>query len=323
MNKVNKIKCLVTGGAGFIGSHLVDRLLELGYKVIVVDDLSSGKEENLKHHKNNPNLKIFIKDICDKDIKKLFKGVSVVFHLAAIPRVQFSIKYPQETDRVNIQGTLNILEAARKSKVKRFVYSSSSSVYGDQKKLPFTETMNPNPLSFYAAQKLTGEYYCKLYYLLFGIETVCLRYFNVYGPRQDPLGDYACLIPKSINRILNKQSPEIYGSGRQTRDFTYVKDVVEATILAGVTNNKKAFGQIFNVGSGNNFSVNYVVKTIINFMDKKIKPCYKPSVIEPKNTLADIRKIKNILNWQPKFSFEKGIKETIDWFISHHSIYVL
>jgi len=309
---MNKIKSLVTGGAGFIGSHLVDRLLKLGHEVIVIDDFSSGKKENLEHHKNNSNLKIFAKNICDKNIEDLFKNVLVVFHVAAIPRVQFSIEFPEKTNEVNVTGILNILELAKKAGVKRFVYSASSSAYGNQEKLLLIESMNPNPLSPYALQKLVGEYYCKLYNLLFGIETISLRYFNVYGSRQDPSGEYACLIPKSINLALQEKSPEIYGDGEQTRDFTYVKDVVEANILAATTNNEKSFGEIFNVGNNNNLSVNQVVKIIIG--DRNIKPKYKPPVVEPKNTLADISKIKNFLGWTPKFNFEEGVKETIDWF---------
>ena len=309
---MNKIKSLVTGGAGFIGSHLVDRLLKLGHEVIVIDDFSSGKKENLEHHKNNSNLKIFAKNICDKNIEDLFKNVLVVFHVAAIPRVQFSIEFPEKTNEANVTGILNVLESAKKAGVKRFVYSASSSAYGNQEKLLLIESMNPNPMSPYALQKLVGEYYCKLYNLLFGIETISLRYFNVYGSRQDPSGEYACLIPKSINLALQEKSPEIYGDGEQTRDFTYVKDVVEANILAATTNNEKSFGEIFNVGNNNNLSVNQVVKIIIG--DRNIKPKYKPPVVEPKNTLADISKIKNFLGWTPKFNFEEGVKETIDWF---------
>ena len=309
---MNKIKSLVTGGAGFIGSHLVDRLLKLGHEVIVIDDFSSGKKENLEHHKNNSNLKIFAKNICDKNIEDLFKNVLVVFHVAAIPRVQFSIEFPEKTNEANVTGILNVLELAKKAGVKRFVYSASSSAYGNQEKLLLIESMNPNPMSPYALQKLVGEYYCKLYNLLFGIETISLRYFNVYGSRQDPSGGYACLIPKSINLALQEKSPEIYGDGEQTRDFTYVKDVVEANILAATTNNEKSFGEIFNVGNNNNLSVNQVVKIIIG--DRNIKPKYKPPVVEPKNTLADISKIKNFLGWTPKFNFEEGVKEKIDWF---------
>jgi len=312
MEQIKGKKVIVTGGAGFIGSHIVDRLLELGNKIIVIDDFSLGKKENLAHQKDNPNLKICNKSICDKDILDLFKGVDIVFHVAAIPRVQYSIKNPKETNKANIYGTLNVLEACRKGGVKRVVYSASSSAYGDQDKLPLVETMIPNPMSPYALQKLVGEYYCKLYYLIHGIETISLRYFNVYGPRQDPGGGYACLIPKSINLVLEEKSPVIFGDGEQTRDFTFVKDVVESNILAATTENKEAFGNIFNIGNGNNLSVNFVVKSIIG--DKNIKPIYSNPVIEPRDTLADISKTKEIINWQPKYTFEQGIKETIEWF---------
>ena len=309
-NKRKKI--IVTGGAGFIGSHLVDRLLELGNEVIVIDDFSLGKKENLAHQKDNPDLKVYNKSICDKDILDLFKGIEIVFHVAAIPRVQYSIKYPKETNKANIYGTLNVLEACRKACVKRVVYSASSSAYGDQEKLPLIETMSPNPMSPYALQKWVGEYYCKLYYLTHGIETISLRYFNVYGHRQDPSGGHACLIPKSINLVLEGKSPVIYGDGEQTRDFSFVKDVVEANILAATTKNKEAFGNIFNIGNGNNLSVNFVVKSIIQ--GKDIKPEHTDPVIEPRDTLADISKAKKILGWEPKYIFEQGLKEEIEWF---------
>lgn len=308
-------KVLVTGGAGFIGSHLVDKLLELGNEVIVIDDFSSGKKENLANQEDNPKLQVHNKNICDKEIYDLFEGVEIVFHVAAIPRVQYSIKYPEETNKANVEGTLNVLEACRKAGVKKVVYSASSSAYGDQDKLPLVETMAPNPMSPYALQKLVGEYYCKLYYLIHGIETVSLRYFNVYGPRQDPSGGYACLIPRSINLTLEGKSPVIYGDGEQTRDFTYVKDIVEANILAAVTENKEAFGKVFNVGNGKNLSVNFVVKSIIG--DKDIKPEHTDPVVEPRDTLADTSKTKENINWEPKYTFEQGIKETIEWFNEH------
>ena len=308
-------KVVVTGGAGFIGSHVVDRLLELGHKVIVIDDFSSGKKENLRHHEKNPNLEVHAKNICDNDINDLFNDASTVFHIAAIPRVQYSIKFPEETNKVNISGTLNVLEAAKKSGVKRFVYSASSSAYGNQESLPLLETMNPNPMSPYALQKCVGEYYCKLYSLIYGVEAISLRYFNVFGPRQDPSGGYACLIPRSINLVLQGKKPEIYGDGEQTRDFTYVKDVVEANILAAKTSNKQAFGQVFNIGGGKNLSVNKVVKTIIE--DEHIEPEYKEPVIEPKHTLADISKANTVLGWKPEYSFEDGLKKTVEWFKTH------
>jgi len=302
----------ITGGAGFIGSHLVDRLLELGNEVSVIDDFSSGKKENLEQHKHNPSLKIFARNICAKDISNLFKDVAVVFHLAAIPRVQYSIKFPEKTHAVNINGTLNVLEAAKKTGVKRFIYSASSSAYGNQDQLPLVETMKPNPMSPYALQKLVGEYYSNLYNQLFDLETISLRYFNIYGPRQDPAGGYACLIPRSISLTLQGKSPQINGDGKQTRDFTYVQDVVEANIIAATTSNQEAFGQIFNIGNSDNLSVNQVVKTIIGNLD--IKPEHNAPVIEPKDTLADITRAKSVLHWSPKYSFDQGIAETINWF---------
>ncbi len=201
-----KRRCLVTGGAGFIGSHVVDRLLDLGNKVVVIDDFSSGKMENLKHNINNRNLEIVTKSICDSDIDILFEDISIVFHLAAQSRIQYSITYTKETNYTNIFGTLNVLEACKKADVKRVIFSSSSSVYGNQVKLPLIETLNPNPLSPYGLHKLTGEQYCKLYYLMHGIETISLRYFNVFGQRQDPKVGDVCLVPKSIVRLLQKKN---------------------------------------------------------------------------------------------------------------------
>ena len=205
------MKYLVTGGAGFIGSNLVDRLLELEHKVVVIDDFSLGKKENLREHKN---LVVHKRSICDN----LYNIFSVekfdgVFHVAALPRVQFSIKNPIETNNVNVNGTLNLLDECRYFGVKRFVFSSSSSIYGDQDRLPLVETMNPNPMSPYAIQKITGEYYCKSFNSSPGLETISLRYFNVFGARQDPSGDYACLIPKFISLINKNIQPTINGDG--------------------------------------------------------------------------------------------------------------
>ncbi len=310
------MKCLVTGGAGFIGSNLVDRLLSMENEVIVLDNFSNGKWKNLPHNKNKSQLLIIRNDITSDYIKS-FLPVDTVFHLAALPRVQYSIKNPLETNDVNVNGTLNLLELSKEKGVKRFVYSASSSAYGDQDTLPLNETMIPNPMSPYAAQKLFGEYYCKIYHDLYGLETISLRYFNVYGQRHDPSGGYACLIPKSIDKVLSGVSPEIYGDGENTRDFTYVSDVVDANIKASLTQNQKAFGEVFNIGTQRNVSVNYVVNSIIG--SSGIKPIYKDSVIEPKHTLADISKAKEILEWHPNYSFEKGIEETIQYFKDNKS----
>ncbi|MEW6063418.1 MAG: GDP-mannose 4,6-dehydratase [Nanoarchaeota archaeon] len=307
------MKVLVTGGAGFIGSNLVEKLLNDKHKVVVIDDFSLGKKGNLDFAKGNKNLIIHQKSICDKDIKKYLKGIEVVFHVAALPRVQYSIKFPLETHKVNVNGTLNLLLASKKMNVKKFIFSSSSSIYGDQDKLPLAETMKPNPISPYALHKLIGEYYCKLFYDLYGLKTISLRYFNVFGPRQDPLGDYALLIPRFIDLINKNIRPTINGDGEQTRDFTYVQDVVEANISATSIKNKNVFGDTFNIGTGKNFSVNEVTSHIKNLLNKNVEPIYGPSVIEPKNTLADITKAKKLLGWQPKYKFEDGLKETIKY----------
>jgi nucleoside-diphosphate-sugar epimerase len=306
------MKAIVTGGAGFIGSHITNRLLEEGYKVTVVDDLSSGKKENLPEHES---LKIVKKSICD-DMSLEFEGVEVVFHLAALPQVQFSIENPKETHEVNVNGTLNILEHARKAGVKRVVFSSSSAIYGDQDELPLKENMTPNPLSPYAAQKLIGENYMELYSKIYGVECISLRYFNVFGPRQNPAGSYACLIPKFISLIETEKTPVINGDGNQTRDFVYVSDVVEANFRAATTQNKESFGKTFNIGGANQYSVNQIAKILIEMSGKSITPEHGPSVIEPHDTLADIQKAQNFLSWNPTKKFEDGIKETYDFFIA-------
>jgi UDP-glucose 4-epimerase len=307
---------IVTGGAGFIGSNLVDELLMQKKEVLVIDDFSSGKEENLAQHKADNKLKIFKRSICDslEDIASEYQ-IDTVFHLAALPRVQFSIKEPVKTHNVNVNGTLNLLNLCKNHDIKRFVFSSSSSIYGDQDKLPLHEEMMPNPMSPYALHKLIGENYCKMFNFLYGIETVSLRYFNVYGPRQDASGEYSCLIPKFIQLASKGKQPVINGDGRQTRDFTYVSNVVRANICAALIQNKACFGSAFNIGSGRNISVNEVTDEIINLSKKDIKPIYGPSVIEPKDSLADISKAENLLGFSlDENSFEKGIKKTYEFF---------
>ncbi|GIW66824.1 MAG: NAD dependent epimerase/dehydratase [Candidatus Parcubacteria bacterium] len=314
-------KVLVTGGAGFIGSHLVDRLIKEGYKVIVIDNLSGGKKENL-----NPKAIFYKADICNLEkILPLFKGVDYVFHTTALPRVPLSIEKPIETNRVNVDGTLNVLYASYKNKVRRVVYSSSSSVYGEQKSLPLKESMIPNPLSPYALQKLIGEYYCKLFSSLYTysdlhnsvsslrssasslrksafLETVSLRYFNVYGPRMDPNGPYALAIGRFLKLKKEGKPLTIYGDGKQTRDFTFVDDVVEANILA-MKSKKVGKGEVINICYGKNYSINYVAKLIGG---KKI---YLPKRKgEPRHTLGDNSLAKKLLDWNPKINLEEGIE---------------
>jgi nucleoside-diphosphate-sugar epimerase len=294
-------KVLVTGGAGFISSNLVDRLIKDGYKVIVLDNLSGGKRQNL-----NPKAKFYKVDICNLEkILPLFKGVDYVFHLAALPRVPFSIEKPIETNKVNVDGTLNVLFASYKNKVKRVIYASSSSVYGEQKTLPLKETMLPNPLSPYALQKLIGEMYCKIFANLYGLETVSLRFFNVYGPRMNPEGAYALAIGKFLKLKKEGKPLTIYGDGNQTRDFTHVFDVVEANILA-MKSKKVGKGEVLNICYGKNHSINYVADLIGG------KRVYlPPRKGEPRHTLGDNSLAKKLLGWKPKISLEKGIKELL------------
>jgi len=309
------MKYLVTGGLGFIGSHIVDRLLKDGHEVIVVDNKETN---NLDQHKDNKKLTIKPMSILDNDIERIFadKDIDAVFHLAAIPNVQFSIKNPIETNEANITGILTMLNLCKEFGVKRFVFSSSSSIYGDQDKLPIVETMTPNPMSPYALQKLVGEMYCSLFNKLFELETISLRYFNVYGPRQDPEGDYAALIPKFIKLLKEDKQPTIYGDGEQSRDFCFVTDVVEANLKAATTKNKEVFGQACNIGGGNNFTVNKVTEMLIKLNGKDIEPTHLPPVIESRATLADVSKAKKLLNWEPKMKFEDGLKETFEFFSS-------
>ena len=308
------MKCIVTGGAGFIGSNLVERLLKDKHEVVVVDDFSLGKKENLNFAKDNKNLIIYEKGICDYDIEDCIGGVDVVFHVAALPRVQYSIQHPLETNKVNIEGTLNLLRICKEENIKRFIFSSSSSVYGDQDTLPLIESMKPNPMSPYALQKSVSEYYCKLFYEEYGLETIMLRYFNVFGPRQDPKGDYACLIPKFIDLISKGIRPTINGDGKQTRDFTYISDVVDANIKAMNTTYKECFGQVFNIGSGQNRSVNEVTMDILRLTNKNIEPLHGPAKKEPYNTLASIWKAGDMLGWRPKIKFKEGLKRTYQHF---------
>lgn len=306
---------LITGGAGFIGSNLVDKLLSLGHKLTVIDDFSSGRMENLAGHKDNSNLKIIKKNICE-NLEDIFKSerFDAVFHLAALVSVPYSIEHPDESHEVNANGTFNLLMNCRKFGVKRFIFSSSCSVYGEQDTLPFTEPMKPNPISPYALSKLICEHYCKIFNFLYNLETISLRYFNVYGPRQNPEGNYACLIPKFITLVKNDRTPTINGEGKQTRDFIFVSDVVEANLAALDTQDKSCFGEVFNIGTGQKISVNEVADSIIRLSDKSIKPIYGPAVIEPHDALANIEKAKSILNWQPKFLFEQGLAETFKFF---------
>jgi len=293
------MKCLVTGGAGFIGSNLVNELIGDGHEVVIIDNLSTGKKENI-----NPKAEFHNIDICDMHVKGLcsmFEDVDVVFHTAAKARVQPSIDNPIDFNNVNVGGTLNMLQACVDYGVNRFVYSSSSSVYGDVKQLPTPEEHGTNPMSPYALQKLIGEQYCKLYSELHGLETVCLRYFNVYGDGMSLEGAYKLVIPIFTEQRLNGEPMTIRGDGEQRRDFTYVGDVVDANIRAGFYI-YPIWGKVFNVGNGDNRSVNDIAN-MIGGEKINVEP-----VVEPRETLADNSKFKKLFNWKPTMKIEDWIK---------------
>jgi nucleoside-diphosphate-sugar epimerase len=296
--KNKKIKVIVTGGAGFIGSNLTDALVEKGFDVHVIDNLCGGKKENV-----NKKAKLHVLDITDiKAIQPIFKNASFVFHLAALPRVVYSIEHPLETNTVNVTGTLNVLIASKNAKVKKVIYSASSSAYGDQKTMPFTEDLPANPKSPYGLQKYIGELYCKVWSSVYGLPTVCLRYFNVYGPRQSHEGAYALVIAKFLREKSLGQPLSITGDGKQTRDFTHVRDVVRANILA-MESKKVGKGEVLNIGAGRNVSINKIA-SLIGGEVKHIAPRF-----EPKNTLADNRKARKLIGWKPEVSIEDGIAE--------------
>lgn len=298
-------KVLVTGGAGFIGSHLTERLLNEGYRVTVLDDLSEGRWENLpSHHKNLKKIKASILD----NISGIVAGNDVIFHLAAVPRLQRSLAEPWQTHRVNVDGTLNLLLEAQKHKVKRFIFSSSSSVYGNKNKIPFTEEMKPDPLVPYSLQKVMAEDYCRMFARLWGLGTISLRYFSVYGPRMNPNSPYALLLPKFIKLMSQGKIPVINGDGKQSRDFTFVSDIVEANLLAAES---RLSGEIFNIGYGKSISVNKVVRLLNKLMGKNIKPRHGPAIVEPRITLASNAKARKRLGWKPKVSFEEGLKNIL------------
>jgi len=293
-------KAVVTGGAGFIGSHVTDALVAEGYDVHVIDDLSAGKKERVNH-----SATLHVEDICDNTaISPIIEGADVVFHLAAKPRVPYSIEHPDETNRINVDGTVSVLLASHKGGVRRVVYSASSSAYGNQEVLPLTEDMPANPLSPYGLQKYVGELYAKLFYDVYGLETVCLRYFNVYGPRLDPDGAYALVIGKFLKQRSEGKPMTITGDGNNTRDYTHVSDIVRGNMLAATSPNVGK-GEVFNLGAGRQVSVNELTK-MSGGETVHIEPR-----IEPKYTLADTTRAKTMLGWTPQITLEEGLDELL------------
>jgi len=307
---------VVTGGAGFIGSHIVETLLHKGEKVKVIDNFSTGKRENLRFPQSSMKgeLEIVEADIRDLDIlRKEFKGVDYVLHQAALRSVPKSFHNPSEYNHVNVTGTLNVLMAARECDVKRVVYASSSSVYGEREQLPAKETDLPDPISIYAATKLNGEYYCRVFTQLYNLETVVLRYFNVYGPRQSLENQYAVVIPKFIVCFMKGENPPIYGDGFQSRDFTYIDNVVKANILAALK--PEASGKIFNIANGRAYTVLELYEFIKNYFGSDLEPKFEPPRPgDVRHTLADISRARAVLGYTPEIDFEQGLLLTIKWF---------
>ena len=301
-------KVIVTGGAGFIGSHLTELLLSRGYHVIIIDDLSTGKIVNIEPLLKSMRVELIQGSILDLHLlQESFRGVDFVFHQAALSSVPRSVEDPLLTNEVNITGTLNVLLAARDNNVNKVIYASSSSVYGDTPTLPKREDMVSNPQSPYALTKLVGEYYCYIFHQVYDLPTICLRYFNVYGPRQDPDSQYAAVIPIFITRLSQDKPPIIYGDGEQTRDFTFVKDVIQANIIGAESD---ASG-VLNIGRGERSTINDLAKTITRIMGKDLKSEYQSSRLgDVKHSLADISRARAI-GFEPQYSLDNGLRETI------------
>jgi nucleoside-diphosphate-sugar epimerase len=306
---------VVTGGGGFIGSHIVEELIRRRETVKVIDNFSTGKRENVAPFQKDAE--IIESDIADAtNLVELFKGADYVIHQAAIPSVPKSIINPVKSHHANVNGTLNVLIAARDAGVKRVVYASSSSLYGDSPTLPKHEGMMPNPLSPYGAQKLFAEMYCQVFTKAYKLETVSLRYFNVFGPRQDSTSQYSGVLALFIPAVLQDRRPSIYGDGLQSRDFTYVQNVVEANLLSckapGVA------GQVFNIACGDRITVNSMLQQINKITGKDIAPIYAESRAgDIKHSQAEISRARELLGYQPKVTFEEGLRRTIDWYAKH------
>ena len=306
------MRYLVTGGAGFIGSNTVDELVRRGHSVVVLDDLSGGKEENLAEVRNKITfIKGSISDI--EIIRRAIFEADYVIHLAARTSVPFSMKDPIETNRINIDGTLNVLVAARDAKVKRIVFAASSSAYGETPTLPKVESMEPLPISPYGVTKFVGELYLQTFGRCYGLENVCLRYFNIFGPRQDPTSQYSGVMAKFCSAFLEETEPVIYGDGTQSRDFTYVDNAVQANLLACEA--PAASGRVFNVGTGDRINLNQVVEALGRISGKPMKPRYDPPRDgDIRDSQADISRARAVLGYEPTVALEEGLQRTFEWY---------
>ena len=303
---------LVTGGAGFIGSHLAERLLALGHDVRILDNFSTGRRENIAPFAGG--VEVFEVDVRDPDgVAGAVKGVDVVFHEAALASVPRSVDDPMTSDEVNVHGTLNLLTASRDAGVKRLVYASSSSAYGNTPDLPKRENMVPQPESPYAVGKLAGEHYCRAFTALYGLDCVCLRYFNVFGPRQDPESQYAAVVPIFVTALLRGESPLIHGDGEQSRDFTYVANVVDANLKA--LEGGGAVGQVMNVACGVTTTVNELFSRVREIMGSGIEAEHGPSRPgDVRHSFADISKAGDLMGFAPAVPLDEGLKRTIAWY---------
>jgi nucleoside-diphosphate-sugar epimerase len=306
---------LVTGGAGFIGSNIVHTLLARGESVRVLDNFSTGREVNLAAVADK--IELVRGDITDVEtVRRAVDGVEYVLHQAAIPSVPRSVDHPLDSDRANVLGTLNVLVAARDARVKRVVYAASSSAYGETPTLPKVETMAPDPLSPYAVSKLAGEHYCKVFWVNYGLETVALRYFNVFGPRQDPKSHYAAVIPKFVNAYIDGVPATIYGDGEQSRDFCFIENTVSANLLACIA--KDAAGKMVNIACNERTTLLEVIDILGDIFGKRIAPQHEPAKKgDIKHSLADITAARQVLGYEPKVKFAEGLRRTVEWYRSN------
>ena len=307
---------LVTGGAGFIGSHLVEALLRRGDQVRVFDNFSTGRRENVQHL--HSDIELIEGDLRDFDaVRRAVAGVEVVFHQAALASVQRSVDDPMTTNAVNVTGTLHVLMAARDAGVRRVVFASSSSVYGDTPTLPKVETQAPQPLSPYAVSKLAGEQYCMAFSVVYGLPSIALRYFNVFGPRQDPHSEYAAVIPRFIDRMVRGLPPIIYGDGLQSRDFTYIENVVDANLAAADA--PASCSTVFNVGAGERTSLLDLAAQINHVLGCRLTPeHHPPRAGDVRHSLASIEAIGQTLGYAPRITLAEGLARTIEWFRSRY-----